>query len=233
MRGLLGLLMVSILGIGPLALRAIRHRRRTGSWGIVVSAPGSGVRERAAGGLFVLATLSIVLAPVLELGGLAEPLVGGPVVLAVGCVIYVVGVGLTIWSQETMGRAWRMGVDPSERTRLVTEGPFGSVRNPIYTGMLGAFLGVAAVVPNWAAAAGLFVLPVALQLQTRWVEEPHLVRTHGEAYLGYANRTGRFVPGVGRAVSVRPEDGRALTGPGRPSSRGSRGTGPPRRPRSS
>lgn len=201
MRELLGLLMISVFGITALALRAIRHKRRTGSWGIVLPAPGSGVRERTTGGLFALAMLCIVLAPVLGLAGLADPLVRGPIVLAVGCVAYVAGVVLTIWSQETMGQAWRMGVDPSECTRLVTEGPFGFARNPIYTGMTAAVLGIVAIVPNWSAVAGSVVLLVALQLQTRWVEEPHLVRTHGQSYLAYADRTGRFIPAVGRRVS--------------------------------
>ena len=30
------------------------------------------------------------------------------------------------------------------------------------------------------------------------VEEPHLIRTHGEPYLRWASRVGRFVPGLGR-----------------------------------
>lgn len=205
MRGLLGLLMVSVLGITALVLRVIRHKRSTGSWGIVLSAAGSGVRQRAALGLFVLAMVCIVLAPGLEIAGQAEPFVRGPVVFAVGCIVYLAGVVLTIWSQETMGRAWRMGVDPSERTQLVTKGPFGSVRNPIYTGMTAAVLGIVAIVLNSAAVVASIILLVALQLQTRWVEEPHLVQTHGQSYLAYADRTGRFVPAVGRRVSGRPE----------------------------
>ena len=39
---------------------------------------------------------------------------------------------------------------------------------------------------------------VALELQTRLVEEPYLRRVHGAAYEEYARRVGRFVPGVGR-----------------------------------
>lgn len=204
MRGFLGLLMVAVFGAVTLVLRVVRHKRRTGSWGVVLSVSGSG-RERLAGGLFIVALLCVALAPILELRGLAGPLAAIPHLIGVGVLSYTVGTGLTIWSQETMGRDWRMGVDPSERTGLVTEGPFGSVRNPIYSGMLAAVLGIAAVVPNWAAVTGSALLVGALQLQTRWVEEPHLVRAHGESYLAYADRTGRFVPAVGRGVSAHPE----------------------------
>jgi protein-S-isoprenylcysteine O-methyltransferase Ste14 len=37
-----------------------------------------------------------------------------------------------------------------------------------------------------------------LEIQVRLVEEPYLIRVHGDAYRTYAARTGRFVPGVGR-----------------------------------
>jgi protein-S-isoprenylcysteine O-methyltransferase Ste14 len=32
----------------------------------------------------------------------------------------------------------------------------------------------------------------------RKVEEPYLATTHGAAYVDYASRVGRFVPGVGK-----------------------------------
>jgi protein-S-isoprenylcysteine O-methyltransferase Ste14 len=34
----------------------------------------------------------------------------------------------------------------------------------------------------------------------RQVEEPYLVRTHGEAYRSWAAGVGRFLPGIGRGV---------------------------------
>jgi protein-S-isoprenylcysteine O-methyltransferase Ste14 len=34
----------------------------------------------------------------------------------------------------------------------------------------------------------------------RLVEEPYLERVHGEAYRAYAERTGRFVPRIGRVI---------------------------------
>ena len=37
-----------------------------------------------------------------------------------------------------------------------------------------------------------------LEIHVRRVEEPHLLRVHGEPYRAWAGRTGRFVPGVGR-----------------------------------
>src|SRR3954463_3416795 len=89
-------------------------------------------------------------------------------------------------------------VDPSERTSLVTGGPFALVRNPIYTAMIPFFAGIALIVANVVGLAAAACVVVSLELQTRAVEEPHLLRAHGDEYASYAARVGRFVPGVGR-----------------------------------
>ncbi len=72
------------------------------------------------------------------------------------------------------------------------------MRNPIFSAMVLAFLGLALLVPNAAALAGFVALVVALEVQVRLVEEPYLLRAHGDRYAEYAARTGHFVPGVGR-----------------------------------
>jgi len=46
----------------------------------------------------------------------------------------------------------------------------------------------------WLAALGSIGWQVRL-------EERHLVALHGDAYLRYASRTGRFLPGVGRLAA--------------------------------
>jgi protein-S-isoprenylcysteine O-methyltransferase Ste14 len=72
------------------------------------------------------------------------------------------------------------------------------VRNPIFSAMVLAFLGLALLVPNAAALTGFAALVVALEVQVRLVEEPYLLRAHGARYADYAAWVGRFVPGVGR-----------------------------------
>jgi len=97
-----------------------------------------------------------------------------------------------------MGASWRIGVDETERTALITGGPFRLVRNPIFTAAVAVVAGVALAVPNLIAATGLAVALIGVQLQVRRIEEPYLLRAHGEDYRRYAGRVGRFVPGVGR-----------------------------------
>ncbi len=72
------------------------------------------------------------------------------------------------------------------------------MRKPIFTAMVTAQAGIVLVVPTWVSAAALAALVAAVELQVRSAEEPHLLRVHGAAYVDYAARTGRFVPGIGR-----------------------------------
>jgi protein-S-isoprenylcysteine O-methyltransferase Ste14 len=173
--------------------------RRTGSTGVHGFAADAGSLERFAGVLFVTSLAAGALAPTLALLGILEPIpvLDSAVGNATGLVLAAGGVVLTFGAQLAMGDAWRIGVDPEERTRLVTGGPFKLVRNPIYSAMIPTVLGLVLMVPSVLATAVLAALVTALELQVRLVEEPHLLRTHGEDYASYAAHVGRFVPGVG------------------------------------
>ena len=59
-------------------------------------------------------------------------------------------------------------------------------------------LGLVLLVPSWVALVGFAGLVIALELQVRVVEEPYLLRAHGDRYRRYAADTGRFVPSIGR-----------------------------------
>ena len=57
-------------------------------------------------------------------------------------------------AQWQMGESWRIGVDPAERTGLVTAGVFARIRNPIFTAMVIAAAGFTLLVANWVAVVG-------------------------------------------------------------------------------
>lgn len=183
-------------------VRTALHWRRTGDLGERRGA-APGTPQRLATFLMgVAALVSGVAAPVTELLGLpALPVLDHPVPRGVGLALVVLGTIATFAAQLTMGTSWRVGVDPWERTTLVTTGPFRLVRNPIFTAVIGVFAGLTLAVPNPVAAAGLVMVIAAIEVQVRHVEEPHLLRTHCQAYRDYASRAGRFLPGVGRLHS--------------------------------
>lgn len=181
-------------------LRILIQLRRTGSTGFHGIGGRFGSAEWGAGVGFAVALLVGAAAPLLALLDLVEPFAALDVtpVHVAGLALAVAGIAATFYAQVAMGASWRIGVDPGERTRLVTAGPFALVRNPIYAAMLPTALGLALLVPSWVSLAGLAGLALALELQVRVVEEPHLLNAHGEEYASYAASVGRFLPGVGR-----------------------------------
>lgn len=196
----LALVMYLVMFLVVFVLRTVMQKRATGDSGIragvLGAAPGS--LEWFAGWLLVLALVAGLAAPIVELAGF-DPLVEIGWLRAVGAVVAAVGIALTFLAQTNMGSEWRIGIDTEERTGLVTEGAFRLVRNPIFSAMIVSGVGLALMVTNVVAIVGVVALIVAIELQVRFVEEPHLHRLHGDAYRGYAARVGRFVPGLGRA----------------------------------
>lgn len=190
-------LFATYFGTGFVA-RTVLQRRRTGDTGFRGLSGRPLSPEWWAGVLFALALLAALLGPVVALLGL-DPLgfLDHPPVTIAGIVLAVAGIAATLVTQIAMGTNWRIGVDHEERTTLVTGGPFGLVRNPVFTAMAVTGIGLALIAPNVIAVAGAVLLLIALQLQVRVVEEPYLLTAHGDVYRSYAARTGRFVPGVG------------------------------------
>ena len=149
---------------------------------------------------FVVALLLGLAAPLLALLDLVGPIaaIDSTALNVAGLVLARAGIAATLRAQIAMGTSWRIGVDHSERTTLVTDGPFALVRNPIFAAMLPTALGLVLMVPSTVAFVGVAALFVALELQVRVVEEPYLLATHGDEDAHYAARIGRFVPGIGR-----------------------------------
>jgi protein-S-isoprenylcysteine O-methyltransferase Ste14 len=177
--------------------RTWRQLRTTGSSGFV-GMSRAGALERVVGVLLIVSIALGLASPLALLLGWPASAPLAPAWPLLGAALYAAGLALTLWAQVHMGASWRIGVDASERTRLVTDGPFAFARNPIFTGMSAVALGLAAIVPNAWALLAVATLAVGLGLQVRRVEEPYLLRTHGEPYRAWGARTGRFLPGLGR-----------------------------------
>jgi len=212
-RALLATVLAVAFAVTALGLRTAVHLRRYGDRGWRVShSSWSGPAARALG-LLVMAGILLCAAPLAAIATSGQPAqpggVGGveslasedttaaTVSFAAGLLLAALGTGITVVAQLQMGRSWRIGLDPTERTALVTGGLFSVVRNPIYSGMGMFALGQALLVPNLPALAALVLGLAGLEVQVRSVEEPYLLHTHGEAYRRWASTAGRFVPGLG------------------------------------
>jgi protein-S-isoprenylcysteine O-methyltransferase Ste14 len=194
------LVAATIFGLLSFGWRGWLHRRQTGSSGFRGFSGAAFSREWWGGVLFAATMVLVPLGPLADLAGWTARIAAfdAPALRLLGLALFVVGGIATLWAQIAMGTSWRVGVDPTERTALVTAGPFGLVRNPIYSGMGAAFAGYVLLVPNALTLLTLGVLAVGIELHVRLVEEPYLLGVHGDAYRRWAAATGRFVPGVGR-----------------------------------
>ncbi len=195
----LTLALFSVFLIFAFGWRSAIQFRRTGDAGIRRPGRGSGGAEWCAWLLMLGGGAASYLAALLAAAGWTQPaaLADAGLARAAGLASLALGFALTLVAQLQMGASWRIGVDPAERTALVSEGVFRQARNPIFSGMLLGLLGVALLVPHWLSAAGLLGVFAGIELQVRSVEEPHLLRAHGDAYRAYARRVGRFAPGIG------------------------------------
>jgi protein-S-isoprenylcysteine O-methyltransferase Ste14 len=190
----------ALFGLLAVGLRGWVHRRRTGRSPIRGGAGTSGWVGLGALGLVFVA------GPVAELAFGATRLLDSDWLAVPGLALSLLGLAALLWSQSSMGDSLRIGVDPTERTALVTAGPFRWVRNPIYSAMLVYAAGVALLVPNAASFVAFALLALGLELHVRLVEEPYLVAAHGSSYATYAARVGRFIPGVGKLTAPPPAD---------------------------
>jgi protein-S-isoprenylcysteine O-methyltransferase Ste14 len=106
-------------------------------------------------------------------------------------VVLVIGEALVIYTLCKLGRSF--SIAPQAR-RLVTDGPYGLIRHPLYAAEEIALIGVLLQHVWWGALAFLGV-HLALQVR-RMLYEESLLRAVFPEYGAYARRTARLVPGV-------------------------------------
>ncbi|MBI2428072.1 MAG: isoprenylcysteine carboxylmethyltransferase family protein [Ignavibacteriales bacterium] len=121
----------------------------------------------------------------------------GPTVtsLITGLLIAVLGEAIRFWGVSIVGSETRTtGVVGA--TNLITDGPFGFVRNPLYVGNILMYVGCGvmsnALVP-WLQLVALvwFVIQYHLIVSR---EEEHLLQTFGDEYARYVKNVPRFIP---------------------------------------
>jgi protein-S-isoprenylcysteine O-methyltransferase Ste14 len=116
--------------------------------------------------------------------------------LAIGAALMFGGTALMVIAQLRLGASWRIGIEETASPGLVTGGLYQVCRNPIFLGMFSTMTGLALLLPTFISAAVFLGTVVCTRSQTL-EEEAYLLATYGEAYRRYAQRVGRFLPGLG------------------------------------
>jgi protein-S-isoprenylcysteine O-methyltransferase Ste14 len=131
-----------------------------------------------------------------------RPLADWPIVQWSALAVALGAFALTWLCWGRMGKSWRMGIDPNERTQLVFTGPFAYVRHPIYGLSSLLMLCTMLILPSpMMLFVGLLHL-LLLQWEVQR-EEVYLCSVHGPAYQAYQQHVGRFFPRSLRAY--RPQ----------------------------
>ncbi len=182
---------------GLTAIRAVLVYRRTGINPVKLRADDSisGVMDRTLKvsiAIWVIISLGYAFAPAVKPWFVPIAYLETGTTHAAGAVL---AAAATLWigiAQVHMSGSFRMGVDPSEKTRLVRHGLFARSRNPIYLGILAAVCGFFLMAPNALSFGATVAAFVAIPVQVR-LEEEYLLSKHGEAYSEYRSSVRRWI----------------------------------------
>jgi len=117
------------------------------------------------------------------------------VVVGAGLAILVLSLALAIWARRHLGRNWGAAVRVAVGQELVRSGPYRKVRHPIYTAMLGLYMGTALVSGELHALLAV-VIVVGAYVRKIGLEERTLGETFGQDYQSYRRDTWALLPGL-------------------------------------
>lgn len=117
----------------------------------------------------------------------------GIVASIAGTIITILGLGFAIWARLHLGTNWSGLPIIRVDHKLIRTGPYTIVRNPIYTGILIAFVGTAIVIGKFWAIIAILILFVAFFMKIR-IEEKFLLEEFGEDYLRYKKEVKSLIP---------------------------------------
>ena len=112
-----------------------------------------------------------------------------------GIVMTAAGIAFAVWARIHLGANWSRSVTVKQNHELITTGPYGLVRHPIYTGLLFGLGGAVVAVGQVRAILALALISWALWRKLR-LEETWMREQFGAIYEGYSRRTRALVPFV-------------------------------------
>jgi protein-S-isoprenylcysteine O-methyltransferase Ste14 len=143
----------------------------------------------------VLAGLLLALpdVPVPILRGRIVP--WSPGTFAIAAAVTAAGLLFSVWARRYLGRNWSGTVTIKENHELITAGPYGIVRHPIYTGLILGFAGSGMAIAEWrgvlATVLAFLSFLFKLRIEERWMRDQF-----GDVYQAYCRSVPALVPFV-------------------------------------
>jgi protein-S-isoprenylcysteine O-methyltransferase Ste14 len=139
------------------------------------------------------ASFLFVLLPVPGLRGRFLP--AAAILAGIGFAIQIASGMFGVWARRVLGRNWSGAITVAHDHELIQTGPYRIVRHPIYSAMLGMFVGTAIVSGELHALIGVAFLVAAYTRKIR-LEEASLRTLFGAAYAEYSRATRALIPFV-------------------------------------
>ena len=106
-------------------------------------------------------------------------------------------IGFSLVVLGGFGRIWAsLYLEGFKTRKLIKEGPYSMVRNPLYFFSLMLFLGMCFAIKSIAVSFALLVVFVLFHIPTILNEEKVLLSTHDESYKAYYESTPRLIPNI-------------------------------------
>ena len=183
------------VGFYAVIISALRRTQRITARSPLVVLRSGNPEEIIAGVVMFVFPLLLIASTMLQHLRLFRPYFDGPALRAAAAVVLLSGLALQAVSMATLGPAMRIGIDRERPGPLVRHGPYRYIRHPIYTALLGYYLGAWLLQPNPLFSIILLVAVPRIVYQA-FKEERALVQMFGEDYAAYMKSTKRFIPGV-------------------------------------
>lgn len=124
-----------------------------------------------------------------------------PASVSIAMMVFIIALATaSVWlvatAVKTLGKQWAYVARLVEGHKLITDGPYRFVRNPIYTGMFGMLVATGLATEHWiqlAIAVVIFAIGTVVRVRS---EEKLLQTAFGQEWDDYAKRVPAVIPGI-------------------------------------
>lgn len=144
--------------------------------------------------IFPFNVLVVVPSIILYFSGCKVVPVASPIFI-IACLLAVIGIFFMIWAMRLFklkGKGTPAPWNPPQK--LVVDGPYRHVRNPMLSGVFIFLLAEALFFGSWALSVYLLIFILANMVYFPLIEEKGLEKRFGQDYLEYKKNVPRYIP---------------------------------------
>ena len=120
-------------------------------------------------------------------------------IFILGCFLFIFSLSLRWWGMTTLKDQWAIHAIAesrlsTQRKKLITTGPYGYVRHPIYLGVILELLAIPIISHSFLTLIFVLSVNIPLQILRSKLEERKMVNEFGYDYIKYRNLTPALIP---------------------------------------